>query len=110
MLRTRLWMGAVLIALTVGALVLDERFAPFYPFLFAVVAGLSVLACVELRNLLPPARRPAGWLCYGSVAAVVAANWVSHFTEHGSSPWAFVLGVFTAVVLMAFLAEMAVFQ
>ena len=41
MLRTRLWMGAVLIALVAGVLVVDQALAPWFPFLFVVLAGLA---------------------------------------------------------------------
>src|SRR5262249_28455427 len=60
MLRTRLWMGAVLIALAAGVLVLDGWCAPYFPFLFVVVLGLSLLGCFEVLRLLPPERRPPG--------------------------------------------------
>ena len=71
MLRTRLWMGAVLIALTVGVLVFDQWFDPWYPFLLLFLLTLGLLACHELLQLLPVARRPFGWLCYGSVAVLI---------------------------------------
>ena len=32
MLRTRLWMGAVLVALVVGVLVVDQWLPPWFPF------------------------------------------------------------------------------
>src|SRR5205814_992482 len=67
MLRTRLWMGAVLIALTVGVLVVDQWLAPWYPFLFVLVMTLAGLACFELRGLLDPVSRPSSWLCFAAV-------------------------------------------
>src|SRR5438067_2179621 len=72
MLRTRLWMGAVLVALTVGVLVVDSRLGHGYPFLFLLLLLLSLAGCVELLGLLEPARRPPAWLCLtGGVAAAV---------------------------------------
>ena len=114
MLRTRLWMGAVLITLTVGVLLVDGRLAPWYPFLFALLMVLDLLACRELLGLLGPARRPWPWLCYPAVAALVAANWPAHLW-----PWAreispdalrWVLGTYAAVVLAAFLAALATYR
>src|SRR5947209_5092432 len=114
MLRTRLWMGAVLVCLVVAMLLLDGHLAPWFPFLFLFVFGLALAACFELLHLLPPARRPPAGLAYAAVALVVAANWPAHVNESAAiwspNPWSWVVGAYTAVVLAAFLAEMAVFQ
>ncbi len=109
MLRTRLWMGAVLIALTVGVLVVDDRLAPVYPFLLFLLLVLSVAACVELLFLILPGRRPSPWLCIAAVVALLLANWVPHLAGRWDA-WHAILGTFVAVVLAAFLAEMAAFQ
>ena len=107
MLRTRLWMGAVLIAMTVGVLLLDNHLAPYHPFLFLFVLGLALLGTFELLALLGPARRPWPALCYVSVAALVVANWPVHLwswaREISPSPLQWVLGTYTAVVLVGFL-------
>ena len=58
MLKTRLWMGAVLIALTIGMLVGDQHLAPWFPFLFMFQLVLSMAACHELVNLLGRQRAP----------------------------------------------------
>ena len=117
MLRTRLWMGAILIGLAVGVLVVDQWLAPWYPFLFVVVLGLSLAACYEVLKLLGPVRRPSAWLCYAAVAAVVLANWPAHVAETaGFAPyvdpdaWHWIIATFAAAVLVAFLVEMAIFQ
>src|SRR5436309_8753449 len=113
MLRTRLWMGAVLIALTVGVLIADQWLAPWYPFLFVLVMTLAGLACFELRGLLEPAGRPPGWLCFASVLGLVAANWIRPVSEllgRNPDPWLWIAGLFAAVLMAAFLWEMAVFQ
>ena len=70
MLRTRLWMGAILILLTVGMLTLDQRFHPWYPFLFVFFAALALLGTVELLALLAPTYHPFRWLCLLGVAGV----------------------------------------
>src|SRR4051812_25801235 len=112
MLRTRLWMGAILIALTVGVLVLDQRLAPWYPFLFGLIVALSLIGCVELRRLLSPARRPAAWLCVAAVIGLACANWIDHLLPESArqGPWFWLAGVFGAVALAAFVVEMATFH
>lgn len=117
MLRMRLGMGALLIAVTVGILVLDQRLKPWYPFLLVLVLGLTLRACSELLGLLGPPARPAAWLCYLAVAALVLTNWLPALlaalapaSSRSSDPWRWIGGVFAAVVLAAFLVEMASFQ
>ncbi len=113
MLRTRLWMGAILIALVMGMLVVDRWLGPWYPFLFLFVLLLALAACRELLLLLGRAG-PPGWLAYPGVAAVVIANWPAHLGEAAwqLSPdaWHWVLGALTAIVAAAFLVEMATFH
>src|SRR5689334_13091015 len=110
MLRTRLWMGAVLIALAVATLAFDQP--PWFPFLFLLVMVLALLACRELLDLLGKSR-PAGWLCVLGVAGVLLANWPAHLPLASGDPrvtpgpWPLVLSAFAAFVLAAFLVEMA---
>lgn len=113
MLRTRLWMGAVLIALALGVLLLDRHFEPYYPFLLVLVLLLGLAACYELLHLLGPARGLPGWLCYAGVSLVIVSNWgavLSHSAEAGpAQPWPWVAATFAFVVLAAFLVEMSRF-
>ena len=51
MLKTRLWMGALLVILVLGVLFLDQWLAPWYPFLFLVVAVFALGSCAELLSL-----------------------------------------------------------
>jgi phosphatidate cytidylyltransferase len=108
MLSTRIWMGTILAVLAAGVLVLDQWFAPWYPILFIFLVFMAWVGCRELLNLLPVERRPSAWLCYAAVIALILANWPAHFWDRDAWPW--VLGTFTAVVLSAFLAEMATFR
>lgn len=110
MLRTRLWMGALLIILAVAALVVDQWLAPWYPFLLLLVLGLGVIACRELLQLLSKVHQLPSSLCFAWVTALVLANWVPHLIPGQASPWPWLLGVFTAGVLAAFLTEMTIFQ
>jgi phosphatidate cytidylyltransferase len=117
MLRTRLWMGACLIAVVAGVLSFDRRLEPWFPFLFVLVVGLTLVGCHELLGLLPAQGKPAAWLCYSAILALGLANWLPHVVNQVGAPrawnlrpWACVAGVFAAIVLSAFLAEMATFQ
>ena len=109
MLRTRLWMGAILIALASGVLAVDEFLGPWYPFLLVLILALALASCYELLQLLGPALRLPAWLCYASIAAVIAANWAAHMFGSATA-WTWVVGTFAAVVLSAFLVEMATFR
>jgi len=110
-------MGAILIALVVGMLVVDQRLDPWFPFLLLLLLVLSVVACRELLLLLGNARRPAGWLCYTAVTALLLTNWVCPLVRQGwpalslaSDSWRWISGVLGASVLAAFLVEMATFR
>lgn len=130
MLRTRLWMGTVLVVLAAGMLLIDEHLSPWFPFLFVMLLGLSMAACYELVHLIEPARRPQAWLCYVAVVVVIAANWPAHVMGVKITPvltlegfrqgdviaipvreqWLWLVGAFSAVILAAFLMEMASFR
>jgi len=101
-------MGAILIVLVVGMLVVDQRLGPWYPFLLLLLLALSLVACFELLHLLGP-RRPPAWLCYLAVAALILANWAPALNP-GFDPWLWIMGTFAVVVLGAFLVEMATFR
>src|SRR5215471_1560439 len=109
MLRTRLWMGAVLIALASGVLIADEYLPPRYPFLFLFILALALAACYELLQLIGSAMHVPAWLCHACVAAVLVANWPAHVFGL-SSAWTWVAGTFAAAVLSSFLVEMATFR
>jgi phosphatidate cytidylyltransferase len=112
MLRTRLWMGAVLIALVVSVLGVDP--SPWFPFLFLLLLVLSLAGCHELLQLLAPSRPLPGWLGYTAVTLLVTANWLAHVPAApalaGPGPWFWVASAFGVVVLAAFVVEMATFQ
>lgn len=110
MLRTRLWMGAVLVALAVGVLVADQWLAPWFPFLFLLLSVLAAIACHELLLLIPEARRPAPGICYTGVLVLLVFNWLPHLKPQLGGTWSWVAGIFAALVLGAFLVEMANFQ
>jgi phosphatidate cytidylyltransferase len=106
-------MGAILIALTVGVLILDQWLGSWYPFLFVTVMTLAVLGCIELRELLDAALRPPFWLSFLSVIGLVAINWIRPIGElfgKSTDPWHGIVGLLAGIILAAFLWEMAVFR
>ena len=121
MLQTRLWMGAVLISLTIGMLVGDQHLAPVFPFLLVFQLALTLLACHEFIQLLGPNRMPQPLVCYAGVLALVIANWLIHLANPAgaltSSPerephasfWLILVGILAGFLLLAFLYEMAGF-
>jgi phosphatidate cytidylyltransferase len=110
MLRTRLLVGTVLVALAVALLLVDP--APWYPFLFLLLLGLALASCAELLHLLGP-RRPVGWLCFVGVAGLLGANWLPQLPALRTvapGPWPWVAWALAALVFAAFLVEMARFR
>jgi phosphatidate cytidylyltransferase len=109
MLRTRLWMGAVFIALVMGVLVFDP--APWFPCLLVLMVVLAVLGTLELVYLIDPNRRPPLWLCLAGVLGVFLANWPAHvWPALPGDSWHNIVAAFTTLVLVAFLTEMATFR
>jgi phosphatidate cytidylyltransferase len=109
MLRTRLWMGTILILLAIGALLLDQRWPTISPFLFALVMSLGVAACYELLHLVGDVGRPPSWLCYLAIVLLLAVNWLPVLFP-GQDPWRWLTGIVTGVLLAALLIEMARFR
>jgi phosphatidate cytidylyltransferase len=110
MLHTRLGMGAVLIGLVVGVLVVDQWLAPWYPFLLVLVLGLGLASTYELLHLIGLHHEIKCWPCYFHVAGLLLANWLPHVTGLGKDHW-FWTGVFFAgIIVVWFLQEMADFR
>ena len=109
MLQTRLLMGAILIAVTIGMLVGDEHLALWFPFLFVFQLGLTVAACHELVKLLGPQRSPQPVVCYVGVLAFVLANWLVHYAASRADAWTLLIGIQAGFLLLVFLYEMATF-
>jgi phosphatidate cytidylyltransferase len=109
MLKTRLWMGAVLIALTIGMLVGDQHLAPWFPFLFLFQLALSMAACHEMVNLLGGQRAPQKIVCYAGVVVFVLANWLINYPTPHAHSWTMLIGILAGFVLIVFLYEMAIF-
>jgi phosphatidate cytidylyltransferase len=103
-------MGAILIDLVTCVLLFDP--GPWYPFLLLLMIFLAAVGSVELHHLLGAAHGLPLWLNGGAVLAVLLANWPAHLWPSfwGGDPWLLVVVAFTAVMLIAFLVEMARFQ
>jgi phosphatidate cytidylyltransferase len=119
MLRTRLWMGTLLVGLTLGVLLVDNALAPWFPFLFVLMLVLTLLACHELLRLAATLAAPKRWLCYVGVALLAAVNWIPHVVSRlqgmaGAAEnlvcWPWIAAAFALVLLAVFLAEMATFE
>jgi phosphatidate cytidylyltransferase len=111
MLRTRILVGTILVVLATAMLVFDQPYQPYFPFLLLFIIVLALAACVELLQLLGPERRMHPWFCLVALLAVLLANWPAHVLPALKlDPWNSLLAVLTAVVLTAFLVEMARFQ
>jgi phosphatidate cytidylyltransferase len=102
-------MGAILVALSAGALVLDQQLPRWYPCLLVLVLVLALAASYELLQLLPIARRPSAWLCYSAVTAMILANWLSALCPQLDT-WRSIASVFVGILLLVFIVEMAFFR
>jgi len=118
MLGTRLIVGAILAALAAGMILIDERFAPWFPFLFGTVALLATLSALELLALLPISIRPNPVVVLVGVLTVIALAWGPILTPvplkaqwrlpDDGSVW--VLSGLAAFVVVSFLYEMTTFR
>lgn len=115
MLRTRLWMGTLLIALAVLLLLEDRWFAPWYPILFCCYVGAILLATRELLDLLPSEMRPCEWLTMAATLVVAGFNWwpafqITRNTPPGLDVWDLIGISALAGFLAAFVREMWLFH
>jgi phosphatidate cytidylyltransferase len=116
MLRTRLIVGTLLAALALAMILVDERFAPWFPFLFATIGLLTTLATLELVALVPSTFRPHVSVALAGVWLIVLSAWGPMVALSGiqsplpTGPAWWVLSAFTIAVIAAFLVEMATFQ
>jgi phosphatidate cytidylyltransferase len=117
MLRTRLWIGAVLVGVMFGVLILDLQFAPYFPILGVLIGVVGFLAAVELRGLLPVALRPHRVLSLLSVELVLASPWLAlcayrqapgEVTLWVTCQWSMCL--LAAIVALGFIYEMVTFH
>jgi phosphatidate cytidylyltransferase len=116
MLKTRLWMGSLLVLLAV-LILFEGRFAsPWFPFLFLTTLLALLFGTRELLLLMPTEMRPDSRLTLGGIALLCTVNWwqpirdllqlpIAKFDVWHASGLAYVL-----LVVLAFLIEMRRFQ
>jgi len=115
MLRTRLWMGSLLIALAVLILLEHQWFAPWFPFLFVCYLAATVFAARELLNLIPEDVRPDAGLTLGCIAVLAVFSWWPAVVASGNDlvvldTWDLVLAGVVGGTLAAVLREIARFR
>ena len=125
MLAYRLATSALLISALVAVLVLDERFAPWYPFWLLTSLVVMAASAREVTGLLSAAgMKPSRNTVMGGVLALIVANWAPHIGRlalHPTVPMphdaaasahalAWPLWAFVAVVMASFLGQGAQFQ
>lgn len=110
MLRTRLWMGAILIALTVGMLGFDQAWAPWHPFQFAFQTALACLGSWEIIRLFGNERRLHSFVLALSVVGLTVANFVVPAVRSPSDVWLVLFLGFAAAQMATFIAAMAHFR
>jgi phosphatidate cytidylyltransferase len=85
MLSTRLLFGMLMVAGLLGALWVDERFAPWFPFWLLLCSAALLGAAWEITQLLAAtSANPSGNSVIGGVLAIIIANWVPHLVENQS--------------------------
>ena len=114
MIRTRLLVGSILALVAGGVLIGDDYLAPgWFPFLFASLMALGVIAGRELLHLFPESFRPSQPLVLAGVLLCLAANWYPKArVELGFAPgsvWGMLVAVFAGTLIAAFLVEMRQF-
>jgi phosphatidate cytidylyltransferase len=115
MLRTRLWMGTLLVGLVVLLLLEDRWLGPWYPALFVCYIGASLLATREMLSLLPHGARPNEPLTLGIVCLTAGLNWWPAFQASRSLPpgldvWHLIGACIVAGTISTFLREMLRFR
>jgi phosphatidate cytidylyltransferase len=110
MIATRVLVGSLLAFAAVGVLIGDGYLAPWYPCLFVCLAAIGVVAARELVRIFPESYRPSRALVTTGVLLCLVANWYPRARiELGYEPgsvWPFLVFVFVAALIAAFLLEM----
>jgi phosphatidate cytidylyltransferase len=109
MLRTRLWMGALLIGLASFVLVEERWLSPWFPTLFIASAAALTLGTRELLRMLDPASRPNAVLCHAGVLAILVANWRQPLGIPVDA-WHLIGMLFVGIGLAAFLLEIGSYR
>lgn len=111
---TRIVVGFLLVCSITGILILDQKFAPWFPMLLVVCVGATQIATREMLNLLGLHDRPTRVFLHLAIAAINLSNWLPHSgfmapPLHGN-PWAMVGSVSLAGFMFLLLLELGLFQ
>jgi phosphatidate cytidylyltransferase len=129
MLLKRILASAVIIAVFVAVLAVDDYLAPSFPLWVSLAGVVSAWASLELVGLLSrTSAKPSGPLVIGGVLALVLANWLPHLAEAlwqipfpiagGETPdptgpslvLAWPMWAFVGILMLAFLVESLQFK
>lgn len=107
MLKTRLWMGSILILLALGITIVDGYLMPYAPILLITAVLAGFWSTREIIGLLPT--KPHRALTTFSVILVLLANWIGPSLLL-SPPWPYVIAAMTVVMLGTMLFEASRFR
>lgn len=110
MLRTRLWMGSLLIFGVIGMLAFDERLPPWYPSQLLFQVALALAACREVSSLLGEVRPVRTFVMTGCVLAMTLASWVFGWLGMPRHAWPVIVGILTGSQMLLFVVEMVRFR
>ncbi len=123
MLGMRIVLGLMMVFGYIGALIMDEALAPWYPIWFVIAAITLLSAAWEMVRLLQAGgASPMPGVVLGGVAAMILANWTPHVLLGLStlsaplryettaahpvlSAMAWPLASFSAIVMLALMAQ-----
>jgi phosphatidate cytidylyltransferase len=92
MLQTRLWMGSLLIVLTVGMLAFDHLLAPWYPIQLLFHVVLTVLVCRELVAMAGPTRPIMFSMLLVGTLGLVMTSWIAGWCGEPKRAWPAIFG------------------
>lgn len=123
MLSYRLATSVVMITALVGVLIIDQKFAPWFPLWFIASAVVMSRCALEVVGLLRASgTRPSANTVVGGVFALIVANWAPHLIggltatsamssyDPAAHALAWPMWVFTCIVMVTFLGQSAQFQ
>ncbi len=113
MLKTRLWMGTILIVLGVGILQESQWFGQWFPLLGLVLLLVINLSYIELISLSAPEMAPNRLLGILALTTILAMNWINPILQlfglmnpSIELTWKGILYTSLLFIFIAFLREM----
>jgi phosphatidate cytidylyltransferase len=110
MIGTRIFVGSFLALAAAGVLIGDGYLAPWFPCLLVCLIVAGILATRELDRIFPESYRPSRVLLTTGVLLCLLGNWYPTVRREigfeSGSVWPFLVFMFLATVVAAFLLEM----